>query len=423
MNKLLLLTLFFASFTLSSIAQEFDLSAELRSRYENRHGFKTLIDKNQDAANFISQRSRINFNFTNANLIFKISVQNVRTWGDVSTLNNDDTASSFHEAWAIAKLKNNISLKIGRQEIIYDDSRIFGNVNWVQQARSHDAFLIKYNPNANNRLDIGFALNANAQTVVHNPYNNIAGYKAMQYAWYHGKFNNIGLSLLALNTGFEYTNIIDNESQIDYMQTFGTRLTYKKGAFKADLSGYIQTGNLTEQSVSTSYIGANVSYNLNTSFTAGVGMELLSGKDSNDASNDIKSFNPIFGTNHKFNGWMDYFYVGNHGNNVGLTDVNCFISYKKNKFSAKVIPHLFMTAADLYEGSELLDSQLGSEIDIALGYKINSDISINGGFSIMFATDSMKYLKSKKDNDERNTVAYLMFTFKPHLFSTKKNNS
>ena len=32
------------------------------------------------------------------------------------------------------------------------------------------------------------------------------------------------------------------------------------------------------------------------------------------------SFTPFYGTNHKFNGHMDYFYVGNHIGNVGLRE-------------------------------------------------------------------------------------------------------
>ena len=35
---------------------------------------------------------------------------------------------------------------------------------------------------------------------------------------------------------------------------------------------------------------------------------------------------------------MDYFYVGNWGNNVGLQDINIVLAYTKDKFSAKLIP-------------------------------------------------------------------------------------
>lgn len=400
-------------------AQQFDLSAELRPRFENKHGFKTLQATDADGVNFISQRTRLNFGFKNEKLNLFVSMQNVRVWGDVSTLSSDDSATALHEAWAEVIISPELSLKLGRQEIVYDDSRIFGNVGWAQQARSHDAFLFKYKPNANNKLDIGLALNADSQAGVDNLYSNAAGYKSFQYAWYHGKFNAFGLSFLALNTGIEYLDGTDQT--IDYMQTVGPRLTYKSGDFNANAATYFQTGKSLNTAVNASYFTANVGYKVSSDFSLGLGFELLSGKDMDDSSADTKSFAPLFGTNHKFNGWMDYFYVGNHANSVGLTDISATLAYSKNKFSAKIIPHLFSSAADVYSGSNKMDNNLGTEIDLNLGYKLASDITISAGHSQMFATDTMEVLKGG-NKDENNSWTWLMFTFKPKLFSHKAKN-
>jgi len=144
MKKLLYLTILVILCVTTLTAQQFDLSAEVRPRYENRHGYKTLLNKDTDGANFVSQRTRINFNFEQDKIRLGVTLQNVRVWGDVSTLASDDNATALHEAWAEALLSDKISLKLGRQEIVYDDHRIFGNVGWAQQARSHDAFLFKF---------------------------------------------------------------------------------------------------------------------------------------------------------------------------------------------------------------------------------------------------------------------------------------
>jgi hypothetical protein len=50
----------------------------------------------------------------------------------------------------------------------------------------------------------------------------------------------------------------------------------------------------------------------------------------NDTSSDVKSFNSLYGTNHKFNGWVDYFYVGNHAESIGLVDINTVFGYAVN---------------------------------------------------------------------------------------------
>ncbi|HFA48406.1 MAG TPA: hypothetical protein ENJ95_05235 [Bacteroidetes bacterium] len=417
MKKFTLLLFALATLFVTNIsAQNFDLSAEVRPRFESKHGYKTLLPTGADGANFISQRTRLNFKFQQDKIKFGMTLQNVRVWGDVSTLSSNDNANSFHEAWAEAILSDKVSMKMGRQEIVYDDHRIFGNVGWAQQARSHDAFIFKYTPKADQRLDIGLALNADGQGGLDALYSNAAGYKALQYAWYHGKFDKLGLSVLLLNTGIEYLDEKE-EQTVDYMQTIGPRFTYKSGAFSANAAAYFQTGKRVNLDVSAAYFAGNLGYKVSDNFSIGAGMEYLSGKDQNDADTDVKSFAPLFGTNHKFNGWMDYFYVGNHGGSVGLTDINATLGYKKDKFSAKLIPHFFSAAADVYDDTnQKMDSNLGTEVDFTMGYKIANNITMKAGYSMMFATDTMQALKGG-DKDETNTWGWVMFVFKPKLFS------
>lgn len=402
--------------------QNFDITAEVRPRFENKHGFGTLIENDVDGTNFVSQRTRLNFNFSNTKLKTRIILQNVRVWGDVGTLSSNDKANALHEAWAEAIISNKTSLKIGRQEIAYDDQRIFGSVGWAQQARSHDALLFKYKPNNKNRLDIGIALNADSQSGIDNLYSNAAGYKSFQYAWYHTNQNNFGISILALNTSIEYlknAGLTTESITKDYMQTLGARVTYKSSKFKANAATYLQTGKSLDRSVSASYFTGNIDYKLNDKFNIGFGVESLSGKDTNDSSSKVKSFAPLFGTNHKFNGLMDYFYVGNHANSIGLIDANATISYKKDTFLVKLMPHLFSSQASVFNGLDEMDKKLGTEIDIVLGYKISKEIAVNAGHSMMFATETMEFLKGG-DKDATNSWSWIMVTFKPKVFSTKK---
>ena len=423
MKKQLLLAMMMMLFATPFFAQEFNLSGELRPRYENKFGYRNLRNEGEEAGNFISQRTRINFNFKNTKMRFKVAVQNVRVWGDVSTLAANDKAISFHEAWAEAIISEKWSMKFGRQEISYDDHRIFGNVGWAQQARSHDAFLVKFTPNSNHRVDLGLAYNADTPSGIDALYSNAAGYKTFQYGWYHGKFNKVELSFLLLNTGIEYLEnegTADEDQTTDFMQTIGPRATFKDGKINADVALYFQTGKSLDKSVSALNFGGNFGFKITDNFKAGIGGEYLSGKDMDDASTDLKSFAPLFGTNHKFNGWMDYFYVGNHANNVGLTDVYLNFGFKKDKFSAKIIPHYFASAATIIDGNgNDMDNYLGTEVDFALGYKLTKSISINGGYSQMFATESMEVIKGGGDSDVTNSWAWVMVTFKPNLFTHK----
>ena len=135
------------------------ISAEVRPRAEYRHGFKSLATTDMDNAFFVDQRSRLNFEFDQDRIQMKIVLQDVRTWGSQSQLvNNEDFGASIHEAWGLARLNDNWGFKFGRQELVYDDHRILGNVGWAQQARSHDAAVLQYR-NGKLKLDVGSAFN------------------------------------------------------------------------------------------------------------------------------------------------------------------------------------------------------------------------------------------------------------------------
>ena len=417
----ILLTILCLGVVMTSYAQEFEISVELRPRFEYRHGYKTLIPDDVDAATFISQRTRLNFNYGSETLNVFVSFQNVRVWGDVPTTSlEDNNGIALHEAWAELVFNPKLAVKLGRQEINYDDHRIFGNVGWAQQARSHDAIVTTYQPNTTNRFDFGLALNANEETVFDTDYA-INNYKAFQYIWYHTNLKNVGLSVLLLNNGLTYMDEND-EQKVDYNQTIGSRMTFQKNKWQTDASIYFQTGAIANTDLSAFNIAANVFYKINAEFKTGLGIEYLSGTDMNTTENKLKSFNPWFGTNHKFNGLMDYFYVGNHSNSVGLLDLKASLEYQKERFSAKLTPHIFSSAATVVDqtGKEMSNA-LGTELDLVLGYKWTKDISFNAGYSQMFATETMEVLKAG-NKDNANNWAWLMITVKPSLFKTTLNN-
>ena len=306
-------------------------------------------------------------------------------------------------------------MKLGRQEIVYDDHRIFGNVDWAMQARSHDAFVAKYLPDSNHTIHVGFALNANKESNFKENYL-LPQYKAMQYLWYHGDFKNIGLSFLFLNNGMPFIDA--GKEKVAYSQTIGPRLTYKKGKLNADAAIYLQTGKIGLNEVSAQYYTANLNYKAINTFTIGIGAEYLSGKAQDDATTTIKSFNPLYGTNHKFNGYMDYFYVGNHLNSVGLIDMYANLVYEKNKLMLKLQPHVFSAAASLYQAGTKQDNLLATELDLTFAYKLFENVTIDGGISKMLATTSMETLKGgNKDNG--NYWGYVSMKFTPKLLSYK----
>ncbi|CAM1354418.1 alginate export family protein [Tenacibaculum halocynthiae] len=388
------------------------IDAELRPRAEYRHGFKTLFPNDANAAMFVSQRTRLNTSFSMDKLNFYISFQDVRVWGDVPQLNiADANGLSLQQAWAEILLDRNFSLKLGRQEVVYDDSRIFGNVNWAQQARSHDMALLKYKKN-DFRIDVGLAFNQSKEGLVGTNLTTPKTYKAMQFAWFHKEWNNFSGSFLFLNNGLQ------SSAGLKYSQTIGTHIKTKVYGLDIVSNLYYQFGNdILNRDLSAYLLGLEANYKATDKIKLGLGMELLSGNDYNTPGSKNYAFTPFYGTNHKFNGLMDYFYVGNHANNVGLLDVYMKVNYKLNpKSSLTTFIHNFSAAADI---NTTVSKQLGTELDIVYGYKFTKEIGIKAGYSHMFPTKGMEILKGNNDNNTNNW-GWVMVTIKPTLFSSKK---
>jgi Alginate export len=153
---------------------QFSLIGQVRTRTEVRDGLGNLALLSAAPAAFTSQRTRLIFGYKWDRVTFGMSLQDVRVWGqDAATINNaDGSRLSTHEAWAELVLANsadttigfkaiqNLSLKIGRQELVYDDVRLLGNLDWLQQARRFDAALLKAQ-HLGWALDIGAGFNQN----------------------------------------------------------------------------------------------------------------------------------------------------------------------------------------------------------------------------------------------------------------------
>lgn len=419
MQSRLLILCFISVLSFNQLKAQFQLSAEYRPRTEYRHGYKSMFTDDDKAAFFTSQRMRLNGAYVQDKLKLGLSIQDVRIWGDVAQQNSTSNQVMLYQGWAEYLFTKQLSVKIGRQDLKYDDERIFGNVDWVQQGRVHDLALIKYEKNF--KLHIGIAFNQDSEKLKTTDYNINGNYKSMQFVWYNKKIDALGISLLFLNNGLQ--NKSSDATPVyktAFSQTLGTRLVYDKKMISVFGATYYTTGrDITLRDLSAYYATLGINVKVDDVWAVGMGWELLSGTSQKEKKVNTNytnnSFTPFYGTNHKFNGYMDYFYVGNHMNSVGLNDFYGNIGYKKDKFNIALTPHFFSAANEVLNpavSGELMSRSLGTEIDLVAGYKLADNVQVSGGYSQMFGTESLKAL-SGGDNKATNNWAWIMITFKP----------
>lgn len=434
------------------ITAQVSLLAQLRTRTELRDGQGAPLPRNADPAFFTSQRTRLSAGFNTYRLKLGLTVQDVRVWGqDVSTINRtttqDNNGMMIHEAWAEIVLTDtsnkryNLALKLGRQELIYDDQRLIGNLDWLQQARRHDAAVIRF-ASPGWMLHGGFAYNQNRENASGSKYNqtpagNYAGntnagsiYKSFEYVYANRKYKNGNVSFLFFSDQFNKYHISiennvpvktwDNGAWSRFTTGFYTMNNLGKTGIIA--SAYYQTGHTSAgQKLSAVLLSVNLLYNVDKKWTVCPGIDYTTGGASGNTS---RAFDPLYGTPHKFWGLMDYFYAGSNFGNKGLTDYYVKVKYKPSgalQFSADV--HQFFSAAAVYDNAgNGLSKNFGTEADIIASYDLTKIIGFEVGYSHFFSTASLSSagIKNIADAQKNNNWAYIMVNVKPaFIFSIK----
>jgi hypothetical protein len=498
-SVLLLLSVLFAG----KSSGQLTLTGQVRTRTEYRNGSGTLKPITNDAAFFTSQRSRLTFNYKTNRVIFQTSLQDVRVWGqDASTISNaDGNKLGVHEAWAEIILANKkdtsfrksaveyFALKLGRQELVYDDVRLLGNLDWLQQARRHDAAVFKL-LNKGLQLDAGFAFNQNNDAFNYNgtyytpanvaasvkdskgflvatptgliPLMNGAGtssktgnpvfinapstngmnqnYKSLQYLYAAKTFKNAKISALFLadhfgkyildsvltstasGNGYVYGRRF-NQKGVNSRITTGLLLNSplnKNKSLSLTAGAYYQGGKDKDGISLSAYTSTLALALAKKKFTYTLGWDYVSGNDAFSASSTNHRFDPLYGTPHKFWGYMDYFYVGTGSPAGGLSDPFFKIKYgsTNKRFTAGLDYHYFSLAKDMKDiNGNAINKYLGSELDFIANYSLNKVTTIEWGFSVMAASKSMEYAKGIIPGTAKltGTWSYLMISIRPEF--------
>ncbi|GAB2538795.1 alginate export family protein [Rufibacter soli] len=421
--KTLLLTVVLA-FSVSQAIAQFSLSAEIRPRAELRNGFKTLNGKKDDPAFFVEQRSRLNAQFQKEKIRLKLSLQDVRVWGSTNQVyKSDPSLFNVYEAYGDYLFTPQLAVRVGRQELDYDNARFLGNLDWAQQGRSHDAIRFMFTDSS------GFSAHAGAgfnQSVPSEPtklfdtyYGGLDNYKTMLYVWLHQDWSQSKLSLLVFNDGRQKP-----DSTVAYRQTYGLVGDTKLGPVKLGGEFYFQGGqDVPGKKVRAFLAAANLTV-VTPVTPITIGVDYLSGTGRTDSKN--KSFVPLYGTNHGFYGFMDYFYVGNNhgqeGRNTGLVDYYLKTNFKTGTNNALLVHlHHFASPVRVYEPgveNRQLGARLGQEIDLIFTQNLSPDFNVKLGYSQLFETRTLEVIKNKQSSG-LNQWAWLMVTFKPVLYKSE----
>ena len=334
---------------------------------------------------------------------------------EASDLLND---VGFHQAYLTLKnfAGQAVDLKIGRQEVVIDGHRLFGHTGWTQGAETKDAIRLNHAA-GNHSLNYTFIMGDENDG---NGNNNDGDYSV--HVIHASTQGVLGGSLSGIFTLTNNDNTVTTNQAGDNEQwyTVGARQKGKLGGLDYRVEFYHQfgdAGNIANTCAcgitgADSNSGEAVDRNANM-FGVRVGKtfknvawspsitlwyDILSGNDDDDQSaGDWGQFDTMYDTGHKFYGFQD-FYLARNGKGTGYYGLQDFAVKTKMSpapgWTFKADYHHFRTDTDISGGdadaliaqdgtylSAAMDPDMGSELDLTLVHKYDSNTKIVAGFS------------------------------------------
>lgn len=326
-----------------------------------------------------------------------IQARDSRVFGQETSTLADSRNLDLHQGYVeIAKLfLDELTLRLGRQELSYGNERMVGAVGWHNVGRVFDGGLA--------RLDVpSFVLDLFAMNTGEvQPYTPVATPAAVQPVSEEG--SNFFGSYLSMKNIPEHTvsgyllyewnrSLLSGATELQRF-TAGSHVKGKADALDYECEVAYQAGKRRAVNVSAYMLTGGVGYSFAGSVFSRIaaGYELLSGSSGGPTYN---SFDPAFHTGHKFYGYMDYFIsIPAQTLDRGLTDLIIRSTITPSeKLSLNIWFHHFA-----YHQSAAGQRPLGQEIDLVLNLRYNKNVIFEVSTSVFLPASAMRQRFSGSD--------------------------
>ncbi len=413
----------FRCFAQTDTLSHFSGNAVSWARGEIRDGALPAAN-GEDFAAFLMSSTTLRLDYTSKWLDVRFSPKYFGVWGAKGA---GDLA--IDEAWLGLKTPFGLFVRLGRQKLSYDDQRIIGDDDWAMAPKTHDVLKAGYE-GGKHKVHLLLAFNQN--------YENLNGgtvylnggqdYKTMQTLWYHyDPFSWLGASLIAMNVGMQSLVASEaNDNKSYYQQLLGGFVDVHPKNFSFQASYYQQLG-YTERAlpIHAWMASAESSWQMIPQLGFRAGYFHMSGDPkffvpSEGAlglvrKTEVRGFNPIFGSHHKFYGAMDFFYVTTYygGSTPGLQDLHAGLTWSPTKkIDITGNYHYLATSVDVESAPS---RTLGHEFEFAFSWRFAKFVNLQAGYTVMGGTDTMEVLKRTSGQNHLNW-GWIMLLVTPEFF-------
>lgn len=365
-----------------------EIDGQLRVRGLTDSKRKALLDGGLFETEYVTQRARLGATLEHeSGAALTLQLQDARVWGEEMNTLNDFSANGLdvHQAYAYVPIYEHLDLKLGRQEIVFDNHRLVGNVGWTQRARSFDALRANYHRECFD-IDFFYALVSEKDTDGDGsvPSGDAARSGDVTFGGIHSTIK-LGedhtLSLAYYNRA--------NVPMRHYRHTVGAM---GKGTIAGLLtySGelYVQFGSLAGNPVFAMLGAAHLGHTFGVATKPSIELwaEALTGDGTPQGT-----FDTLFATNHKFYGEMDFFLnIPKHTKNLGLMDLGGRLALSPvKKVKLHVDAHLFRSMTAAPSGA----SDLGLETDLKVVGKLSEKVALRFLYGVLLPGAALQEIK------------------------------
>lgn len=324
-----------------------------------------------------------------------------------------------------------LTLRIGRQELLYGRERLIGKLDWMNQGRRFDgAKLMYHTPQWD--LDIFWTKPvAFTNQPFTNPFNthineslnrHLDVWREEQnfygaYSIFKGIPNHVwDLYFIGLNDSGIFTNANNRFGDLD-VYTIGSRFAGASGAFDYDIEGAGQWGQWVGDEVHAWMFGGDAGYtfrDVRTTPRIGVGFDYATGDDT-PRDNAHETFNQLYPTGHAFLGYADLVAREN------VISPNLNFSFKPVKdISVKLTWYHFWLDSSLdalYNAGAIpirrnisgsSGNDVGDELDATINWQVDAHSAVLIGWSHFWPSNFIETSGQSRDAD----YVYLQYQFR-----------
>ena len=412
---------------------------------------------NNNPDDFINSSVRLaaKANFSDKTSAF-IQMQSIRTWGAgagagnvgsgnaSAAVSDGDASVGVHQAYFTMKDFGSLPLamdaKVGRQEIILDGHRLFGNTIWTMGMQTHDAIRLTH-AHDNMTLNLGYILaqedgrsvdsGDNGDRDVYLAHLNVKGILGGAFSGYFVYDENTPASG-AFKGDNEVITVGGRQAGNMFGLNYRGEYYYQFGSADNQLdAGANATTNADRDAYMFGLRVGKAFKNVGMKPSLTLWYDYLSGTtDEDQRTQDWSSFNTVFDTGHKFYGLIDVFLGVGGGTAAGTQGLGLQDTAIKTKLSPmpgwtlKMDYHWFHTAEGISANTATtgitgadandLGNDLGTELDITAVNKYNDNTKIIIGYSNFNPSESFVELKNAGNGSapygsQDANWAYVMF--------------